>query len=278
MEELATVSNAVDCTSVTTISPYEWWSLIIAALAVFISIAIPFAQFLYKKYKRLKISIIPFEQTALTMLFNESGSYIKLLICLECKNQDTTIKKIHANITRSNDNHSCSFEWSTLESVYVNWFGTNASNRINSVSYARPFKIKADTLEPFIIEFSGNGSISLKKFCNNRNQCLQRFIQFSGEKFETADDICKKYKTASPEYSKMVSELSEYFFWEAGTYTITIDILHDLNKITSSKFTFTLDNSDSDLLKQNIDSTIFGRLYENTQTPISFNVINKPLS
>ena len=94
MELLATVSNANSITSTSGISPYECWSLLLSALAIFISIAIPVTQFLVKKFKRLKISIIPFEQTAITLLFNESGAYIKLLMCLECKNQDTTIKKI----------------------------------------------------------------------------------------------------------------------------------------------------------------------------------------
>ena len=194
MELLATVSNANSITSTSGISPYECWSLLLSALAIFISIAIPVTQFLVKKFKRLKISIIPFEQTAITLLFNESGAYIKLLMCLECKNQDTTIKKIHVNITRNSDKESCNFEWSTLESIYVNWFGANVSNRINSISYARPFKIGADTLEPLIIEFSGNGSIALKDFCHNRNLQLQRFMQFSGEQFQSVDDVCKKYK------------------------------------------------------------------------------------
>lgn len=149
---------------------------------------------------------------------------------------------------------------------------------INSVSYARPFKINANTLEPFIIEFSGNGSACLKDFCSSRNQHLQRFIQFSGEKFESYDDICKKYKSISPEYAKQVSELAAYFFWEPGAYTIAIDVLHDLGKKTCSKFTFCLEENESELLRKNIDSTIFCRLYENTPTPAFFNVINKPLS
>lgn len=278
MKLLVSISDTDSILSTTEISSYEWWSLFIAAFAVFLSIAIPVIQFLIKKCKRLKICIIPFEQTALTLLFNESGSYIKLFICLECRNQDTTIKKVHVNIVRNSDNQSCSFEWSTLESIYVNWLGANISNRINSVSYARPFKINANTLEPFIIEFCGNGSASLKDFCSNRNQQLQRFIQFSGEEFKTPDDICKKYKSTSPEYAKHVSELAKYFFWETGAYTITIDVLHDLGKKTSSKFTFRIENNESELLRKNIDSTIFCRLYENTPAPAFFNVVNKPLS
>lgn len=277
MELLATVSNANSITSTSGISPYECWSLLLSALAIFISIAIPVTQFLVKKFKRLKISIIPFEQTAITLLFNESGAYIKLLMCLECKNQDTTIKKIHVNITRNSDKESCNFEWSTLESIYVNWFGANVSNRINSISYARPFKIGADTLEPLIVEFSGNGSIALKDFCHNRNLQLQRFMQFSGEQFQSVDDVCKKYKAESSEYPDLVSELSKYFFWKAGDYTLTISILHDLAKTTSSTFTFNLNAKESELLQRNIDSTIFGRLYESTPTPMVFNVINKPL-
>ena len=48
MKLLATVSNADNFLSSTTTTPYEWWSLIIAALAVFLSIAIPVTQFLVK--------------------------------------------------------------------------------------------------------------------------------------------------------------------------------------------------------------------------------------
>lgn len=278
MKLLATISSMINFSFSQPITAYELCSLILAALAILISIAIPFIQFLSKKIKRLKISIIPFEQTALTMLFNESGSYIKLSICIECKNKDTTIKKIHAKISRNSDNQTCDFEWSTLESIYINWFGINTSNRINSVSFARPFKIKANSLEPFIIEFSGNGVCHLKEFWKNRNQQLQRFMQFSGEKFENVDDICKKYKITSPEYSEMVSELSKYFFWQAGTYTITIDVLHDLNKTTSSRYSFTINNAESELLQRNIDFTIFCRLYEANSIPTNFNVINKSLS
>lgn len=48
MELLATVSNANSITSTSGISPYECWSLLLSALAIFISIAIPVTQFLVK--------------------------------------------------------------------------------------------------------------------------------------------------------------------------------------------------------------------------------------
>ena len=108
---------------------------------------------LYKKTKRLKLSIIPFENNPLSLLFNESGCYFKLMFCIQCENQDTTITSIEVTLKRQSDTWEKTYKWSSLDSIYLNWFGNNTANRINSATYARPYKIKENTLEPFIIEF-----------------------------------------------------------------------------------------------------------------------------
>ncbi len=271
---LATVSNAVGTSSNTGITLYELWSLFFSGFAIFISIIIPLIQFLYKKYKRLKITIIPFERTALALSFSDVGSYIRLSFCIECRNQDTTVKKVIAQVVRKSDRQTCSFEWFAFDSVYINWFGSNASNRINSMSYARPYKIKADTLEPFIIEFSGNGFDDLKRFCIERNKQLQLFRQFSGGEFKSPEDVRNKFKEWNQlEYTNMINKLSQYFFWEPDEYTITIKILHDLGKTDMSTFSFILKPDETDSLKRNFEYAIF-----NGVVPMQSNIINKTLS
>ena len=145
-------STIIQNTTNSAMSSYEKYSLIISIIAIAISIGVPLLQWLYKKTKRLKLSIIPFENNPLS-LFNESGCYFKLMFCIQCENQDTTITSIEVTLKRQSDTWEKTYKWSSLDSIYLNWFGNNTANRINSATYARPYKIKENTLEPFIIEF-----------------------------------------------------------------------------------------------------------------------------
>ena len=275
MEVLATSSDALNNSSYMT--TYEVWSLVIAILAIIISIAIPLVQFLYHKNKQLKLNIIPFEQTPLTLLFGNTGSYIKLRFCLECKNQDTTIKKIHAIVTRHSDSKRCEFDWFSFDSIFINWFGNSMTNRLNSMSLARPFKIKADSLEPLIIEFAGNGIEGLRDFCTKSTQLTQNFLHTNNEQFQNIADMCNKYKTMTPDYENLESTLAKYFFWKSDTYSIQIDILHDLGNITTKTFEFSLTPEDEFNLRKNIDCTNLENIYKAFQFSPPCSSVSKSL-
>ena len=64
-------STIIQNTTNSAMSSYEKYSLIISIIAIAISIGVPLLQWLYKKTKRLKLSIIPFENNPLSLLFNE---------------------------------------------------------------------------------------------------------------------------------------------------------------------------------------------------------------
>ena len=56
----------------------------------------------------------------------------------------------------------------------------NSANRLNSATYARPYKIKENTLEPFIIEFSAQDDASkLNSECNDNETSLSQFMYFN---------------------------------------------------------------------------------------------------
>lgn len=76
------------------------YSLIISIIAIVISRGVPLLQWLYKKTKKLKLSIMPFENNTVSLLFNESGCYFKLMFCIQCENQDTTITSIEVTLKR----------------------------------------------------------------------------------------------------------------------------------------------------------------------------------
>ena len=63
-------SNIIQNTTNSAMSSYEKYSLLISIIAIVISIGVPLLQWIYKKAKRLKLSIIPFENNPLSLLFN----------------------------------------------------------------------------------------------------------------------------------------------------------------------------------------------------------------
>ena len=256
---------------------YEKATLICSAFAIILSIFIPLLQFAFKKMKRLKISIVPFETNSLNLLFNESGSYFKFSFCIACQNKPTTISSMHAKIIKKSDNSEKIFNWSSFESVYINWFGNNSANRINSVSYARPYKINADILEPFIIEFSNTDFIDLRKLCDDRDQKLLRYVQFGEKQFTTLNDLHKSYVTLD-EYHTLCDAYKDYLFWTPDDYELILNLNHDIKKKKVFKYKFSINENDYSLLCKNQDSIIFGQLYKQAnQSPLPFNTILKSL-
>ena len=257
---------------------YEKWSLIIAGAALILSICIPIFQYLYHKYKKTKLSIVPFESTPLILMFNESGCYFKLKFCIQCEHQDATISTIHATITRKSDNFEREYEWSTLESIYLNWLGNNTSNNINSVSYARPYKLKADTLEPFIVEFSNeNDSKELESIVYDNLTSLNQFIRYKPDyDFKTATDIesfNKLFTKIRNDFKKDLSfkttykAFEEHFYWEPDTYYLNLYLYYDTGNLKTFRFEFIISEDDSKKLLQNYDSIIFGKFEKQYNLP-----------
>lgn len=256
---------------------YEKATLICSTIAILLSVFIPLFQYFIKRMKRLKISIIPFETNSLNLLFNESGSYFKFSFCIECQNKPTTISSIHAKIIRKTDNVEKLYSWSSFESVYINWFGYNSANRINSVSYARPYKINPDTLEPFIIEFSNTDILDLQKLCHDRDQRLLRYAQYGEKQFSSINDLHNSYITTN-EYHELCSSFKDYLFWTPSDYKLTVEIFHDVSKKETFEYNFSISEKDHALFCKNPESIIFNQLYRQSNQPIiPFNSVAKSI-
>lgn len=256
---------------------YEKATLLCSAIAILLSILIPLIQFIISRSKRLKLSIIPFENNSLYLLYNESGSYFKFSFCVSCQNRPTTISSIQAKILRKSDGKEKLFNWSTLESIYINWFGINSANRINSVSYARPCKINADTLEPFIVEFTNTDTEHLQELCSARDQQLLRYVTFSEKQMNSVDDLRKTY-TALDEYRQLCKDYNCFLFWLPGEYELSLTLKHDVKKKKIVKYNFSISESEYSQICKNEESIIFGQLYkQSNQQPLPFNSIPKTL-
>lgn len=256
---------------------YEKATLLCSAIAILLSILIPLVQFIISKSKRLKLSTIPFENNSLYLFFNECGSYFKFSFCISCQNRPATISSIHAKIVRKSDGTEKLFNWSTLESVYVNWFGINSANRINSVSYARPCKINADTLEPFIVEFANTDADHLQELCAVRDQQLLRYVQFGEKQINSVDDLRKTY-TVLDEYRQLCKNYNCFLFWLPGEYELSLTIKHDVKKEKIIKYNFSISENEYSNISKNEESIIFNQLYKHSnQQPLSFYSIPKTL-
>lgn len=227
---------------------YEKYTLVISIAAILVSVLLPLIQYISKKMKRLQLTPLLFDQLPLTLLYNESGSYIKLRFSLECKNKDCTIKSMKVNIRRKSDNQILQLRWSTMESVYINWFGANVGNRINSVSLVRPTKISADTLEPLIVEFSQNDVQAMQSLCSERDRILQEiFTTVHPENIETFSLAIQDSK----EIESLSNQISIHNFWFAGEYVLELEIYHDAGKCTTNTFSFAVEHEMEERLRQN---------------------------
>lgn len=286
MSPTIATSNIVQNSTTLAMSTYEKYSLYISIIAIIISIVVPLVQWIYKKTKKLKLSVIPFENNPLSLLFNESGSYFKLMFCIQCENQDTTITSIDVKLSRQSDIWEKTYKWSTFDSIYINWFGNNSANRINSATYARPYKIKADTLEPFIIEFSNqNDAIELLSKCDSNTDKLSQFIQFNPkykinscknveELNQTIASIKNAYKQ-KPEYSSMQKSLQKYFYWKADIYFLNLSVHYGVGKCKQYCFKFEISEEDSNSFSRNYEEISFCRLHKLYNLPTNLFTLNK---
>ncbi len=254
---------------------YEKLSIIISAFAVLFSVLIPLSQFVYKKYwRRLKLNILPFDK--LTLLFNESGSYLKIKFAIDCLNQSVTVKNIKATVTKTSNNETNIFNWLFFESVQMNFVtGTYTPNTIFSTQYATPVRYPADTLNPLIVEFANiDNKINsdLAEMKKKKDIAIQEACSRETGVFDYSS-FCDRFKQDS-KYLSIYNGYSECFLWKEGVYDVKITVTYDNNKLYTKSFTFQINKEEEEILKKNIEEVIFCRLKQSYYIPTSFGLIS----
>lgn len=233
-----------------------------------------------------RTSIIPFENNPLLLLFNESGCYFKLMFCIQCENQDTTITSIDATLTRQSDSWKKTYKWSFLESTYINWLGNNSANRLNSATYARPYKIKENTLEPFIIEFSAQDDASkLNSECNDNETSLSQFMYFNPDyKISSCKNIDELKTTIAAikagykqtnEYSSINKTLEQYFYWKSDSYLLNLSIHYGVDNCKQCSYEFEISQEEANEFSRNFEEITFCRLHKSCNLPNNLFSLNK---
>lgn len=257
---------------------YEILSVRLSIIAILLSILIPFVQFAYNKwFKRLKLDILPFDK--LILLFNESGSYLKIKFAINCLNQSITVKNIKATVSKKSNNETNIFNWSFFESVQMNFVTGATPNTIFSTQYATPVRYPADTLNPLIVEFANTDNKTNSDLAETRKK-RDIAIQESRSRETGAFDystFSEQFKQNS-KYLDIYSAYMDCFLWKEGEYDVKITVTYDNDKFYTKSFTFQITKEEEEILKKNIEEVIFCRLKQFYYIPVSFGLISTDMN
>lgn len=224
---------------------YEVISLIISIVAILI----PIGQFIFKKvFKKPKIKY--YSNGKATLFFNHSGSYLRIDGVIEAINQQVSIKRIDASVTRKSDDKKLNLSWSS----FISPVNQNFNGAITQTTEkAHPFRIEAESMSCAFTEFSDEFNTCLKLITSYTKDLYESIpqIKSSYQKFE---DALTFYKN-SELYKDAKQNISNEFFWKIGKYDLTINIFY-LNKKTTFTYQFEVNTNDGQSLLQNIDEIL----------------------
>lgn len=224
------------------------------------------------------MDILPFDK--LILLFNESGSYLKIKFAINCLNQSIIVKNIKATVTKKSNNETNTFNWSFFESVQMNFItGTYNPNTIFSTQYATPVRYPEDTLNPLIVEFANTDNKTNSDLAETRKKkdiAIQEACSGETGAFDYST-FSEQFKQNS-KYLDIYSAYMACFLWNEGEYDVKITVTYDNDKFYNKSFTFQITREDEEILKKNIEEVIFCRLKQSYYIPVSFGLISTDMN
>lgn len=232
---------------------YEFLSLIIAGVALLLSILIPTIQALFRHLRKTKLDIIPFDANPLTVLFNESGSYIEMKFSIVCTRNDCVIRTISASIMHNDTRTKIKRRWTFLKPINVSWVNAGFQKaQLNGATYVHPIRLTKDSVEPLFVEFGTDLNTSEDALILERDNVLAQLANELGNDAISLDDLKSKAAIA-----KLSDRFSEQLYWQEGSYELDLAIDFDANKSVSKAFYFELNKKDIIRLKENTVPIIF---------------------
>ena len=244
-------------------SKYETVTTVLSIIAILLSLLIPLAQWVCKKW--IMTAKVKFYTTGqATLFFNQSGSYIRLNGVLESERSAATIKKLSLVITRRRDDHKLNLAWSYFISpVNQSMLG----NYVQTTEAAHPFRVEADSVVCAFVEYSDpcdSSGIKIRKKCSDLIPVIQQAI--SGHSYDEALALfCK-----SPEYLDAKNTLLSDFFWEIGKYSVAVNVEYGKKMIKTFSYGFDVTEQNYKDLYANIGESLTTKLKEHYSVPWAF--------
>lgn len=224
---------------------YEFLAIVLAAIAILI----PVLQSIWKTWVvKEKLNFLPTGR--ITLLFNQSGSYIRVDGVYEAVNKPISVKNISIKISRHKDDRKLILNWISFISP-VNQ--SVASNILVSNESAHPFRIEANSITTAFTEFGD----SFDSFGKNFRACAVPLfnriakLRNSGASYEEA---LAQYQSF-PEYSQVKELLRKEFFWEIGKYDLDVTASYG-EKIVHFYYTFSVGEYEQSHLLENCDEAL----------------------
>lgn len=231
------------------ITIYEFFALILAGIAILI----PIIQWAWKKWI-VKPVLVHLPTGRATLLFNQSGSYIRIEGVYEAKNKPISVKKISVTVKRQKDERKLNLVWSSFISpVNQNMVG----NYLVTTESAHPFRIEADSIQCAFTEFGDSFDSFGKTFRANTNVLFGKIPEIRNT-CQDYDSAVTVYKDAS-EYIVAKDALSKEFFWEIGKYDIDIEVEYGKQN-KCFPYTLSVGEHENKLLMDNIEESLVSPL------------------
>ena len=233
-------------------TPYEAISTLTSILAILLSISIPATQALYRRSRRVKLDVMPFDAKPLNVVFNESGSYVEFKFSISCKNQSCIIRSIDVSATHLGSRTSMDRKWTMFKPITVDWAAAgNQWIRINKAIYVHPLRLNQDSLEPLFLEFGTDVDLTKDKAVAYRKEYLSR-IGSTIKKAPVSLDELKKNNDFVKGFQQTRKYFSERMCWREGSYQLKLRLHYDVDGIFTKTFRFELNRHDIQLLEQNL--------------------------
>lgn len=225
---------------------YEIFTTVIAILALLQ----PWMIKLWDRFcRKICVNFIP--SSKIKLYYNRSGAYVYLGGVIEAKNKAAVVKDIAVKVVRKKDKAELLLDWS---SFMVPVFQSVGGNAVTTSEIARPFKVEAGNLSPVFIEFASTNiqeSNRLTEIYNTMALELTGIVQQN-----ITIDQAKYALATSTTYKNFRDELLQNFYWRADDYVIELTITYNNTKTQRYKFKFSIDVSEADSLKGNIEKSL----------------------
>lgn len=244
-------------------SVFEIISVVLSSIAIIVSV------FPVIKKMVTKANVQFYPVGLVTLLFNQSGSYIQLNGVIESEKKAVSIRKMSVKIMRKKDNQTRNLGWSQLISPVNQRL---VGNVVQTTECAHPFRVDGDSIMTTFVEYTDPFDSFGKAFRNCSSKLFEKADSFS--KFYESDYAlaCEAY-SGEEAYSKLISMLKDELFWKVGKYSLDVIVEYNNTK-RSFKYEFTISEKDYAELSQNIEEAVLAPLKMKCGIKYSFNSAN----
>ncbi len=223
---------------------------IIATVIAILALLQPWMIKLWDRFcRRICVNFIP--SSKIKLYYNRSGAYVYLGGVIEAKNKAAVVKDIAVKVVRKKDKAELLLDWS---SFMIPVFQSVGGNAVTTSEIARPFKVEADSLYPVFVEFASTNIQESNRLTEIYNTMA---FELAGIMWPNITIDQAKYALAAlSNYRTFRDELLQNFYWRADDYVIELTIMYNNTKTQRYKFKFSIDVSEADSLKGNIEKSL----------------------